>query len=268
MPTRRLLAVPLVVALASCGSSPSPAADAPGDEQRFVSITSGLSMTTAQEADTHLRIVDLVVHAEDFSYSTEGMLDEGLSVGTVGTLALDDGVLLTGSRRQAGDGAFYGDDRPELRVSDGPLQAPVTLAVLPDVAEGQPRVAFAEVSVDAADPVRWEPAPQLDVDTDDGLAALWPKREGLTPGPRPAGTPPEDEFAVPGADMLSACGCAGVSIGPAQWFVLALGPGPGRYPAYLGRAADGRLVSVVLDGGLLPWADSGLPGAPPAGAGR
>ena len=47
--------------------------------------------------------------------------------------------------------------------------------------------------------------------------------------------------------------------------VFSTGIGDGGYPTYVGRDAEGGVVSVVHHGGQLPWALSGLPGTPPRG---
>lgn len=172
----------------------------------------------------------------------------------------------------AGNGYLASIGEPEgmVQVADGTVgAAPVSLAVLDSPSSGR-RVAFVEIRLESAPPVRWIEQPDLGIGTDGGdggFLALGSSPEPLND--EAASTAVKDSFDAyfPEEDDYSTWNqCLVRSTNDRVDGVLfSTGWGDGYFPTYLGKDADGDVVSVVSFGGVIPWNLSGLPGeAPPA----
>lgn len=202
---------------------------------------------------THLRASDLPV--------------SGTVVVRGSTLALEhatDLVLLDGTVRSgAGYDGATGGGGESLRVSQDPVTAPVTLAVIDSPSAGR-RVAFLEVQVRPTAPVRWVEEPKLGIVTDGGDGAF------IRGGALGIGgdEDPVDAYVdafYPGGDNESGnvCVLTLTRAGDVDSVMFSTGIGDGGYPTFVGYDAAGEIVSLVSYGGLVPWSASGLPGAPP-----
>lgn len=170
-----------------------------------------------------------------------------------GNLVLSDGHL------SAGDGydAIYGSGS-SLRVAPGRVSAPVTLAVW-DTPKWGKRVAFVEVRLGPQRPVRWVEEPKLFIGTDGGDG-------GFADAKAASGEPSDDGFdGYIDASSRGEVGCATrlSTRGEINAVLFGTGIGDGGYVSFRGLDARDRVVSIVHDGGLLPWRYSGLPGKPP-----
>jgi hypothetical protein len=213
--------------------------------------------TAAAPATTNLRPVARI-DASNAAWPPGAPIPRGqVRLEHVADLALGDGRLGAGSGWEAATGQV------ELRtVAAGPVVAPVTLAVLDSPQAGR-RVAFAEVRIGAALPVRWSLEPGLGIGTDGGDG-------GFVSGPARQ-VEGDDELIdgyvdafYPGGDYAGhVCVRRVTPDGAPDALLFSTGYGDGGYPTFAGRDADGRVVSVVSFGGVLPWAYGGLPGRPP-----
>lgn len=145
-----------------------------------------------------------------------------------------------------------------VTVSDRPVDAPVTLAVLDSPTAGR-RVAFAEVKLLPSTPVRWVELQKLDIGTDGGDG-------GFVAGHAPEANDWPTDAYVSAYDMDHGGVCVlRRTAGATQPDVVAFstGYGDGGYPTFAGYDASDRIASLVNFGYVLPWRYSGLPGAPP-----
>lgn len=194
------------------------------------------------------------------------LADGRLVVEHVADLTVVDGWLAAGNGYEV---AFGGLDA--VRVADATVEASVNLGVLDAPSTGR-RVAFAELRLDDAPPVRWDEEPALGFGTDGGDGGF------VAPGsPESAPLPADvestgslDDYVdafYPDGDSGSGHVCVLRSVGdqPVDRFMFSSGWGDGGYPTYLGRSADGSVVGVVSYGYVLPWDLAGLPGEPPPG---
>ncbi|MFC8190235.1 DUF4241 domain-containing protein [Cellulomonas sp. NPDC057328] len=189
-------------------------------------------------------------------------VDGPLTVEAGGYLVLVDGTIDAGNGYEAAYGLTI---EPDVAVAAGTVTAPVSLSVL-DSEESGRRVAFVEVRVAAADPVTWEESPDLVFGTDGGDGGF------LATGALPEGVEVDgwdyvEAFFPEGDESSNVCVERRTTPdGPMDGILFSIGWGDGGYPVYLGRAADGSVVSVVCWSGITPWEWSGLPGTPPEDA--
>jgi hypothetical protein len=148
-------------------------------------------------------------------------------------------------------------------VASEPVTAPVTLAVINGPNFGR-RVAFLEVQVRSATPVRWVEAPTLGIVTDGGDGAF------IRGGALGSDGSDDDITSYVGAfypdgDSTSGnvCVLAVTRAGDVDSVIFSTGIGDGSYATLAGYDEAGEIVSLVSYGGLVPWSASGLPGTPP-----
>jgi hypothetical protein len=155
-------------------------------------------------------------------------------------------------------------------VADGPVDADVTVAVW-DPGDGG-RVAWLELSFADTAVVRWVSVRALDIVTDGGDGGFW---SAVAPPVDidPDGTLPPGELGTVFDAYLAAAYPAGgpaphclvrATDGVEDGVVFSTGIGDGGYPTYAGYDADGRVVSVLSDGGM-PWETAGVSGGLPVG---
>ncbi len=145
------------------------------------------------------------------------------------------------------------------------VDAPVTLSVLTNPRSGR-LVGFVEVRLPGGQPVRWADIPSLGIGTDGGDG-------GFFAGGAPTLDPTDDtaldgylEAFFPHQNSASGNVCVVRRAVPSpdiDGVLFSTGYGDGGYPTFGGYAADGRLVSLVSYGFVVPWRLSGLPGSPP-----
>lgn len=222
----------------------------------------------ADPAATNLRPSELApadrAAVQEWEY---GPIPDGrMVVEHVTDLTLPAGLLAVGNGYEASVGGLAGDLLQELAAPG--TTAPVSLAVLDSPSSGR-RVAFVEVRLAPAAPVRWEEEPGLGFVTDGGDGGV------LAPDSRDEPAAPDAaafewiEAMHPDGDSTAQHVCVLRSTsGGVDGVVFSAGYGDGWYPTYLGYDAAGQVVSVVSDGFVVPWALSGLPGTPPAGVSR
>jgi hypothetical protein len=219
--------------------------------------------TLADPGATHLRPPSRVTAA------TAAQVPHGLPLGVVrlehaADLMLGQGTIAAGN----GYDAATGPTLETVRVSPGAVIAPVTIAVYDSPQTGR-RVLFVEVRVAPGTPVSWVEERKLGILTDGGDGGFV---DGSASGPdgAPQDGGPGDyvEAFYPGGSSGSGNVCVQrIDVaGRVDAVLFSTGFGDGGYPTFLGRDADGRVVSVVHDSMIVPWSFSGLPGAPPAGA--
>ena len=201
---------------------------------------------------THLRATDLPVDGDVVVRGSRVTLEHATD------LVLLDGTVRSGNGY---DGATGGGGDP-LRVAREPVTAPVTLAVINGPNLGR-RVAFLEVQVRPATPVRWAEASTLGIVTDGGDGAFI--RGGAL------GSDGSDEDIndyvgafYPDGDSTSGnvCVLAVTRAGDIDSVMFSTGIGDGSYATFAGYDEAGEIVSLVSYGGLVPWSASGLPGTP------
>lgn len=193
------------------------------------------------------------------------LADGRLVVEHVADLTLTGGWLAAGNGFEAAFGGVRG-----VRVADATVDAVVNLGVLDSPSAGR-RVAFAELRLGDGPPVVWQEEPALGFVTDGGdggfvaLGGPEPRPGGGDPAAEEQGIDDYVEAFYPGGDSGSGhvCVLRGPPDGPADGFLFSAGWGDGGYPTFLGRSADGEVVSVVSYGYVLPWEVGGMPGAPP-----
>jgi hypothetical protein len=150
-----------------------------------------------------------------------------------------------------------------VQVADHTVTAQVNQAV---ISRGQDRrVAFVELRLSPVRPVSWAEQPHLGILTDGGDGGFYSADAGSGPSDDQSGDDYVEAFYP---NDNSAGGNLCVLRGNddqdrPNGFLFSTGIGDGGYPTYLGRAADGTVVSVVSYGYLVPWRLSGLPGSPP-----
>lgn len=173
-------------------------------------------------------------------------------------LVIRDGLLAAGS----GAEAAYPHELVPVRVAtDKPLRVAVTLAVLNSPRSGR-RVAFLELHLGAGTPVTWTEEKQLFIGTDGGDGGFVTTPARIPTHPRNADSD-LDVFSPKDGSPGTECVVRRSEGGPPDGILFSTGYGDGGYPTLVGRTADGRIVSVVSYGLVVPWALSGLPGAPP-----
>ncbi|GIG21252.1 hypothetical protein Cch01nite_19760 [Cellulomonas chitinilytica] len=151
------------------------------------------------------------------------------------------------------------------RVAPDGTTAPVSLAVLDSPSSGR-RVAFVEVRVSPAPPVRWDEVPDLGFVTDGGDGGVLALPSGEPPFVEDQAAFDAIEAMYPGGDSASGTVCVLRSVGAVVTGVqFSAGWGDGGYPTFLGYDDTDRVVSAVSYGAVLPWSLSGLPGVPPEG---
>ncbi|GEA89259.1 DUF4241 domain-containing protein [Cellulomonas cellasea] len=193
------------------------------------------------------------------------LADGRLVVEHVADLTLVDGWLASGS----GFDAAYGGIA-SVRVADSTVEAAIALGVMDSPSSGR-RVAFAELRLGEDPPVAWDEEVHLGFGTDGGDGGFVASGTPVVPAVAwddadPASVPADylEAFYPEGRDDFSTvCVLRGPAGGPADGFLFSSGWGDGGYPTFLGRSADGDVVSVVSYGYVLPWELSGLPGHPP-----
>jgi len=205
---------------------------------------------------THLEPADL-----DDPVLSDATYDVDLPHGTV-TLEHVADLRLGNGRIAAGNGyqASTGNGVTFVHVTGGTVVAPVTLALLHDPRSGT-RVAFAEVSLEAGDPVRWEEENSLFIGTDGGDG-------GFVGGGTLPASPGRTEAASEAYLAVSARDPAHCAVRTSRKkgsaaVLFPTGVGDGGYPTLVGRDEFGDVVSIVSYTFLVPWALSGLPGTPP-----
>jgi hypothetical protein len=143
-------------------------------------------------------------------------------------------------------------------VAPATVTADVTAGVIGAGPRGG-RVAFMELRLSPEPPARWIEEPRLSILTDGGDGGFWSSDAHTDTAQN------FDDYVTAFAPPGVLCVLRRNEDQPEpSGFLFPTGVGDGWYGTYLGRAADGRVVSVVSYGGLVPWALSGLPGTPPA----
>jgi hypothetical protein len=181
-----------------------------------------------------------------------------LTIEHVMKLPLPGGLLGSGNGFEAG---YAGNSL--VRVADGTVTAEVNQAV---ISQGDDRrVAFVELRLAPGRPVSWTEQSQLGILTDGGDGGFYSADAGSGPIDDQTG---DDYIEAFYPHNNSGSGNLCVLRGNADQdrpngFLFSTGIGDGGYPTYLGRDADGTVVSVVSYGYLVPWRLSGLPGTPP-----
>lgn len=178
-----------------------------------------------------------------------------LTVQHVGDLLLTDGRVGTGN---GAEGASGGVSR-FVRVGPRPIGTHLSLAIWDSPRYGR-RVAFAELQVRPGLPVRWTEEPQLAIATDGGDGAF-ARGGALGLALTDAGI---DEYVRAMGAGNGLCALTVGADGSTDAVLFATGLGDGSYPTYVGWDAADTIVSIVHDGRLVRWRDSGLPGTPPA----
>ena len=238
-------------------STPTPAASA--GLPRFVRCRP----TKAPPGTTHLKPSPSVTLTSTEIGGGVPPVSGSVRVVHVADLVVTDGRLASGAGYEAAMGIADGS----VRVAPATVRVPVTLAVLDSPRAGQ-RVAFVELQVAPAEPVRWARSNGLEIGTDGGDGGyVAPATAVVVDG--------QDGDALnrilvgyggafrPGAGSP---GCAvRVDGRTADGIMFETGYGDGGYPTYMGYDAHGRVVSVVSFGFVLPWRFSGLPGPTPKG---
>ncbi len=242
-------------------SAPGQYRDGSGPRPTFTAC----GVRPADLARTHLRprtltATDAVV-APDL-YGTIPV-DGPLTVEAGGDLVLVDGTIDAGNGYEAAYGTTM---EPDVAVATATVTAPVSLSVL-DSEEAGRRVAFVEVRVAEAEPVTWEESTDLGFGTDGGDGGFL-ATGAMTEGVEVDGWDYVEAFFPEGNESYDNV-CVErrtTPDGPMDGVLFSIGWGDGGYPVYLGRAADGTVVSVVCWAGITPWEWSGLPGTPPEDA--
>ncbi|MEW9266578.1 DUF4241 domain-containing protein [Kineococcus endophyticus] len=185
------------------------------------------------------------------------------------TLRLPTGSLLGGPGADAVWASSTSGAEP-FPVADGPVDADVTVEVW-DPGDGG-RVAWLELSFADAEVVRWASVDGLGILTDGGDGGFW------SPAAPPVdleadGTLAPDDLGAAFDAYLAAADPPG-RLGPLclvrstdgvdDGVVFSTGVGDGGYPTYAGYDAEGRVVSVLSDGGM-PWETAGTTGGLPVG---
>jgi hypothetical protein len=240
------------------GPGPDPASPSPTDLPGGVSFRA-CPYTAPPEGTTHLAPPSTVAAVAGTGDGDPGVPGGKVRLVRATTLRLDDGLLRAGSGYEAMAGSPM-EEAPATHVWDGTVDAPVTLALLDSPTAGV-RVAFAEVQLAPAPPVLWTHAPDLGIGTDGGDGGFY--RTGLLTSVDMSG-----EWIDPYVEAYGDTGNCVLRIGAmgdVESVMFTTGYGDGGYPTFLGRDADGRVVSVVHVGWILPWEDSGLPGPEPDG---
>lgn len=210
---------------------------------------------------THLRPHTFT--AAERAAGIDGMpLPEGrLVVESAGDLDLPDGQLGAGNGYEAATASG-----PAASVVDGSVTAKVSLAVLDSPTVGR-RVAFVEVQLDDEPVALWTQSPKLGISTDGGDGGFYSAAAPVTQDDgdgRFINTYVEAFFPGNDDDSGIVCVLRRPTHGDRTDAVMfGIGYGDGGYPVLLGHAEDGRIVSVVTTGFVVPWALSGLPGTPP-----
>ena len=217
--------------------------------------------TAADPSTTDLRprvltAADLAGYADRYGEIPEGRL----VVESAGRLKLVKGMLGAGSGYEAATATMEG-----VQVVPSPVTADVSLLVL-DVAGGGQLIAYVELRLADEPAVRWREEPKLGIGTDGGDGGF--VATALAPALRDkyADKAADDMFKAffPQHDAATWNRCLLRSTGGTVDGVLFFtGIGDGGYPTYLGLDQDGRVVAVVSEGWVVPWALSGLPGTPP-----
>lgn len=193
------------------------------------------------------------------------LADGRLVVEHVADLTLTGGWLAAGNGFDAAFGGVRG-----VRVADATVDAVVNLGVLDSPSTGR-RVAFAELRLGDRPPVGWQEEPALGFVTDGGdggfVAMGGPESRagGWDSTAHERGIHDYVEAFFPGGDSGSGhvCVLREPAGGRVDGFLFSSGWGDGGYPTFLGRSADGEVVSVVSYGWVLPWEVAGMPGTPP-----
>lgn len=174
-------------------------------------------------------------------------------------LVLRDGLIGAGN----GAEAAYPHGLARVRVGPAaPVKVPVTVAVLNSHRSGR-RVAFVELHIGADAPVQWTEETSLFIGTDGGDGGFATSSAMVPSFPQNADSF-LDAFYTNGDSISSiVCVVRHSDDKPADGVVFDIGYGDGGYPTLLGWSAEGRIVSVVSYGFVVPWALSGLPGVPP-----
>jgi hypothetical protein len=209
---------------------------------------------SADPASTHLRALPLTPGPQPYDIE----VPEGRVVLEHATdLVLTDGMLGSGS----GFDVATASGAALVRVAPETVTAPVTLAVLDSPQAGR-RVAFVEVRIHPDPPIRWDEEMGLHIGTDGGDGGF------VTKDARKVSHHAIDDYVeafYPGGDSGSGIVCVlrHEDDERPDGVMFNTGYGDGGYPTVIGRAADGRIVSVVSYGFVVPWRLSGLPGTPP-----
>lgn len=220
--------------------------------------------TAPDPATTDLRPHVLTPADQAAAQDRYGALPDGrLVVESAGTLLLTGGLLGAGNGYEAATAAVT-----PVAVADRTETAQVSLLVYDSERSGR-RVAFVELRLAGAAPVRWDEEPALGIVTDGGdggfvATATVPPTDPETLADAPfdaidAFFPDPDDVASWHVCVLRATG------GVVDGVLFATGWGDGWYGSYLGRDEGGRVVAVVSDGQVVPWEISGLPGELPPG---
>lgn len=185
------------------------------------------------------------------------------------TLHLPTGSLLGGAGADAVWASSSSGAEP-FPVADGPVDADVTVEVW-DPGDGG-RVAWLELSFADAEVARWASVDGLGIVTDGGDGGFWsPAAPEVDIDPD--GTLAPDDLGAAFDAYLAAADPPGLPAplclvrstdGVEDGVVFSTGIGDGGYPTYAGYDADGRVVSVLSDGGM-PWESAGVAGGLPAG---
>jgi hypothetical protein len=180
-----------------------------------------------------------------------------LTVEHVMRLALPGGWLGSGS---AYDAAYA--TATEIQVADHDVTADVYFGVLGrGVGEA---VALVELRLGEDEPVSWTQAGRLSILTDGGDGGFFSGDAG--DGPE---NPDFDDYidafkkGMTGGRSNLCVTRRNEDQPRPTGFLFRTGFGDGRYPTYLGRNAQGEVVSVLQDDLLVPWALNGVPGKPP-----
>ena len=264
----RLTALSLVALLSGVAST-GPAFAGPGSRPQ---VTTSVQPTTARataerykaclrataaRSTTNLRPVRAITAANSRDRAV-GTIPHGVvRVEHAANLILSDGRIGAGN----GYDAMTGLVGP-VRVSHLPVIAPVTLVVLDSKQAGR-RVAFVEVRIKPAKPVRWQVSNTLSIITDGGDGGF--SRGTAAVDESLSDSVVEDYVAAYGTDnsgtvCILRLATKGAAIDGVAFFT---GYGDGYYPTFVGKDKTGAVVSIVSYGGVLPWRDAGLPGKAP-----
>jgi hypothetical protein len=259
---------PSVSGTPTTSASPT-ATPSPSPESATTGTAEGARFTVCPRdpvpvGSTHLRPAPHVVLTGREISGGVPPVPDGASVRLVhaADLVLTDGLVQSGAGAEVAFG--HTDGAVPVRVAARTVRAPVTLAVL--ATDKILAVPFVEVQVARGAPVRWAENKGLLIGTDGGDGGYYAPRTVPAVDLQGIDKATQDYLRAfaPKSGPPAVC-VTRTDRGIVDGVVFSTGYGDGGYPTYLGYDAQGRVVSLVSFGFVLPWRFSGLPGPTPKG---